>query len=91
MQSYDKIVLYKAKYTTLFCAEKHGGAGIIENRLKDYHHDRGKTQTELSKLVRVRRETIYNLENGKYSPSLSLAWKVAEVFDVSIEDGQSFN
>lgn len=62
MQSYDKIVLYKAKYTTLFCTEKHGGAGMLENRIKDYRHDRGITQTELSKLVGVRRETIYNLE-----------------------------
>lgn len=44
------------------------------------------TQTELAKLVGVRRETIYNLENGKYNPSLSLAWKIAEVFETSIED-----
>lgn len=57
---------------------------MIENRIKDYRSDRGMTQTELAKLVGVRRETIYNLENGKYNPSLSLAWKIAEVS--SIED-----
>lgn len=39
---------------------------MIENRIKDYRSDRGMTQTELAKLVGVRRETIYNLENGKY-------------------------
>lgn len=59
---------------------------MIENRIKDYRSDRGMTQTELAKLVGVRRETIYNLENGKYNPSLSLAWKIAEVFEASIED-----
>ena len=59
---------------------------MIENRIKDYCSDRGMTQTELAKLVGVRRETIYNLENGKYNPSLSLAWKIAEVFEASIED-----
>lgn len=59
---------------------------MIENRIKDYRSNRGMTQTELAKLVGVRRETIYNLENGKYNPSLSLAWKIAEVFEASIED-----
>ena len=59
---------------------------MIENRIKDYRSDRGMTQTELAKLVGVRRETIYNLENGRYNPSLSLAWKIAEVFEASIED-----
>lgn len=44
------------------------------------------TQAELAKLVGVRRETIYNLENGKYNPSLSLAWKIAQVFEALIED-----
>lgn len=59
---------------------------MIENRIKDYRNDRGMTQTELAKLVGVRRETIYNLENGKYNPSLSLAWKIAQVFEAPIED-----
>ena len=59
---------------------------MIENRIKDFRSDRGMTQTELAKLVGVRRETIYNLENGRYNPSLSLAWKIAEVFEASIED-----
>ena len=34
----------------------------------------------------VRRETIGNLEKGKYNPSLALAWHIAEVFGVRIED-----
>ena len=37
-------------------------------------------------LVGVRRETIGNLENGKYNPSLVLAWNVAKLFGVAIEE-----
>ena len=56
---------------------------MTENRIKQYRGNRGMTQ---AKLVGVRRETIYNLENGRYNPSLSLAWKIAQVFNASIED-----
>ena len=59
---------------------------MTENRIKEYRGNRGMTQAELAKLVGVRRETIYNLENGRYNPSLSLAWKIAQVFNTSIED-----
>lgn len=52
---------------------------MIEYRIKNYRNDRNMTQTELAKLFDVRRETIYNLENGKYNHSLSLAWKIAQV------------
>ena len=43
-------------------------------------------QLELAELVGVRRETIGNLENGKYNPSLKLAMDIAKVFDCKIED-----
>ncbi|MBR6909533.1 MAG: helix-turn-helix transcriptional regulator, partial [Lachnospiraceae bacterium] len=46
----------------------------------------GINQEELAFKVGVRRETIGNLENGRYNPSLVLAWKVAKVFDVPIEE-----
>jgi len=39
-------------------------------------------QAEFAKLVDVRRETIGNLENGKYNPSLKLAMDIAKIFDV---------
>ena len=42
-------------------------------------------QEELAAKVGVRRETISNLEKGKYNPSLVLAWNIAKVFDVPIE------
>ena len=43
-------------------------------------------QAELAKLVGVRRETIGNLENGRYNPSLKLAMDIAKVFDTTVED-----
>ena len=43
-------------------------------------------QSELAQLVGVRRETIGNLEKGRYNPSLVLAWNIAKVFNVTIED-----
>ncbi len=42
-------------------------------------------QEELAARVGVRRETISNLEKGKYNPSLVLAWNIAKVFNVPIE------
>lgn len=59
---------------------------MIENRIKDYRNVLGMSQSELARLVNVRRETICNLEQGRYNPSLSLAWNIAQVFDASIED-----
>lgn len=43
-------------------------------------------QEDLAAKVGVRRETIGNLENGRYNPSLLLAWSIAKVFEVSIEE-----
>ena len=44
------------------------------------------TQEDLARLVGVRRETIGNLEKGRYNPSLVLAWNIAKVFQVPIEE-----
>lgn len=59
---------------------------MIKNRIKEYRAKYNMKQEELAKLVGVRRETIGNLENGKYNPSLVLAWEIARVFDVTIEE-----
>ena len=60
---------------------------MIRNRIKEYRARHGMKQEELARLVGVRRETIGNLENGRYNPSLVLAWRIAKVFGVTIEDG----
>ena len=59
---------------------------MIRNRMKEYRARTGMKQEELAALVGVRRETIGNLENGKYNTSLVLAWNIAKVFGVTIED-----
>ena len=43
-------------------------------------------QADLAALVGVRRETIGNLENGKYNPSLKLAMDIAKVFGMPVEE-----
>ena len=59
---------------------------MIKNRIKEFRARHDMKQEDLAKLVGVRRETIGNLEKGRYNPSLVLAWNIAEVFGVSIED-----
>lgn len=54
--------------------------------MKEYRAKFNMKQEELAELVGVRRETIGNLEKGRYNPSLVLAWNIAKVFGVSIED-----
>lgn len=65
---------------------KNGGWNMIKNRMKEYRAKYGMKQEDLARLVGVRRETIGNLEKGRYNPSLVLAWNIAKVFHVSIED-----
>lgn len=59
---------------------------MIKNRIKEYRARFDMKQEDLANLVGVRRETIGNLEKGKYNPSLVLAWNIAKVFKVSIEE-----
>ena len=59
---------------------------MIKNRIKEFRARFDMKQEDLANLVGVRRETIGNLEKGKYNPSLVLAWNIAKVFRVSIEE-----
>lgn len=59
---------------------------IIRSKTKEYRARYNMNQEELASLVGVRRETIGNLENEKYNPSLKLAFDIANVFNVSIEE-----
>ena len=58
---------------------------MIKNRIKEYRARHDMKQEDLARLVGVRRETIGNLEKGRYNPSLVLAWHIAAVFGVPIE------
>ncbi len=59
---------------------------IINSNLKDYRTKAGYTQEELANKLGVTRQTINAIEQGKYQPTLYLAWQCARLFKVSIED-----
>lgn len=54
--------------------------------LKPYREKYNLKQADLAELVGVRRETIVNLERGKYNPSLKLAMDIASVFHTTVEE-----
>ena len=58
----------------------------MNNRMKELRARDSITQAELANLVGVRRETIVFLEKGKYNPSLNLAYSIAKVFNLPIEE-----
>lgn len=57
----------------------------MKNRIKEFRISSNMTQQQLSDFVSVSSRTIISLEKGKYNPSLMLAYKIACVFDTSIE------
>ncbi|PPL18690.1 helix-turn-helix transcriptional regulator [Microterricola pindariensis] len=57
----------------------------MKNSLLALRQARGISQDDLGKLLGVSRQTIISIEKGRYAPSLALAFKIAELFDTSIE------
>ena len=58
----------------------------MKNRIEALRNQRGMRQEELGKLLGVSRQTIRSLENGRYNPSILLAYKIAKLFNLSIEE-----
>ena len=58
----------------------------MTTRIKELRAKQSLTQEDLAKKVNVRRETIVFLEKGKYNPSLQLAYAIAQVFQLPIEE-----
>lgn len=58
----------------------------LNNHLKEYRAKININQHELGQLVGASRQTISLIERGDYSPSVTLAIKIARVFDVGVED-----
>jgi putative transcriptional regulator len=58
----------------------------MENKVETLRKERNLSQEELGKLLNVSRQTIISIEKKRYMPSLKLAFKIAKVFDQSIED-----
>ena len=58
----------------------------LYNHLKEYRAKIDVNQQKMGKLVGVSRQTISQIERGDYSPSVTLALKIAKVFDAKVED-----
>ena len=58
----------------------------LKNRLEEIRKERGIKQEELASALEVSRQTIGSLENGRYNPSIILAFKIARYFGLDIED-----
>jgi putative transcriptional regulator len=60
--------------------------GNMKNRLEEIRKQRGVKQDELALALEVSRQTIGSLENGRYNPSIILAFKIARYFNMGIEE-----
>ena len=58
----------------------------MKNRLEEIRREHGLKQEELADILEVSRQTIGSLENGRYNPSIILAFKIARYFHMNIED-----
>ena len=58
----------------------------MKNRIEEIRKARGITQDEFAKSMKVSRQTISSLENGRYNPSILLAYNIAKYFGMAIED-----
>lgn len=75
---FDILKLRKVNFTL--------GRDILKNRLEELRKQRGIKQEDLAYELEVSRQTIGSLENGRYNPSIILAFKIARYFDMSIEE-----
>jgi len=57
----------------------------ISNTIRELRSGRSMTQQELADLIFVTRQTVNAIEGDKYSPSLEVAFRIAHVFDVPLE------
>ncbi|MBR1408129.1 MAG: helix-turn-helix transcriptional regulator [Clostridia bacterium] len=58
----------------------------MKNRIEEIRNERGIRQEELARQMGVSRQTISSLENGRYNPSILLAYKIARFFGMTIEE-----
>lgn len=58
----------------------------MKNKVEKIRKEKGLSQEEFAKKLRVSRQTISSIETGKYNPSLELAFAIADFFDKKIEE-----
>lgn len=81
-----KVVNGKMLLTRKFVKRKGDENVPLLNNLKEYRSKLGINQTDLGKMAGVSRQTISLIERGDYSPSVTLALKLARICQVSVED-----
>ena len=77
------ILHYVCNYLVTFWK---GEMTLIWNRIKVLRAERDWTQADLAEKVGISRQAVISIEKYKYTPSLELAFKIAEVFGVSIDE-----
>ncbi len=58
----------------------------MKNKIESIRKEQGILQDEMAKALGVSRQTISSLENGRYNPSILLAYKIAKYFGMTIEE-----
>jgi putative transcriptional regulator len=58
----------------------------VENRVEQLRKERGLSQEDFAKAIRVSRQTVSSIETGRYNPSLDLAFDIADFFGKTIEE-----
>lgn len=58
----------------------------MKNRIEEIRKEKGIRQEDFAKSMGVSRQTISSLENGRYNPSITLAYKIARYFEMTIEE-----
>jgi putative transcriptional regulator len=57
----------------------------MRNRVREERNHRGMSQAELAASLQVSRQTVISIESGRYSPSLPLAFRIARLFDSTVD------
>jgi putative transcriptional regulator len=68
---------------TFTCRERY--LDIVQNRVREQRTQRGLSQAELAAALAVSRQTVISIENGRYMPSLPLAFRIARFFDLPVD------
>ena len=64
----------------------YGKEEALKNRVEELRKERGINQEQLAEVLEVSRQTIGSLENGRYNPSILLAFRISRYFGLPIED-----
>ena len=62
------------------------GGFKLQNKVEEFRKRKGLNQEEFAKAIRVSRQTVSSIENGRYNPSLDLAFIISDFFEKPIED-----